>query len=146
MKAMAANLAPGEVITMQEEVDRTTAAQRISVTMLGLLGGLALVLAAVGLYGIVAYTVSQSTRELGLRMALGASGGDLLRMVMSKGLALTAGGLVLGVAVSLALTRLIVPLLYKVSPRDPLAFGTAFVVMAVAALVACFLPASRATR
>src|SRR5260370_7230751 len=119
MKAMAANLAPGEVITMQEEVDRTTAAQRISVTMLGLFGGLALVLAAVGLYGIMAYTVSQSTRELGLRMALGASGGDLLRMGMSKGLALTAGGLGLGFPGSLAVARLVVPPLYQGSPPRP---------------------------
>jgi ABC-type antimicrobial peptide transport system permease subunit len=90
--------------------------------------------------------VSQSTRELGLRMALGARASDLLRLVMSQGLALTAGGLVLGVAVALTMTRLIVGLLYKVSPRDPLAFGSAFVVMAAASLAACFLPAWRATR
>ncbi|MBZ5623661.1 MAG: FtsX-like permease family protein, partial [Acidobacteriia bacterium] len=83
---------------------------------------------------------------LGLRMALGASVPDLLRLVMSQGMALTAGGLALGAGVALAMTRLIAGMLYKVSPRDPLAYGTAFVVMTVAALAACFLPAWRATR
>ena len=146
IRALDPNLTPGEVITMQEQVDRTTAVQRIAVAMLGMFGGLALVLAAIGLYGVMSYVVSQSTRELGLRMALGAGAPDLLRLVMSHGLALTAGGLVLGTAAALGLTRLIVNLLYKVSPRDPLAFGTAFVVMTIASLAACFLPAWRATR
>jgi predicted permease len=144
--ALDANLAPGEVITMQEQVDRTTAVQRIAVMMLGVFGGLALFLAAIGLYGVMSYTVSQSTRELGLRMALGADASNLLRLVMSQGLALTAGGVALGAVAALGLTRLIGNLLYKVSPRDPLAFGTGFAVMAIASLAACFLPAWRATR
>jgi macrolide transport system ATP-binding/permease protein len=144
--ALDANLAPGEVIAMQEEVDRTTAVQRVAVTFLGVFGGLALSLAGVGLYGVMSYAVSQSRRELGLRMALGAGAPDLLRLVMSQGLKLTAGGLALGAAASLGLTRLTVGLLYKVSPRDPLAFGVAFVVMTTAALAACLLPAWRATR
>jgi ABC-type antimicrobial peptide transport system permease subunit len=118
----------------------------MAVAFLGVFGGLALLLAAIGLYGVMSYAVSQSKRELGLRMALGAEASDLLRLVMSQGLALTAGGLVLGVAAALALTRLTVGLLYKVSPRDPLAFGVAFVVMTTASLAACFLPAWRATR
>jgi macrolide transport system ATP-binding/permease protein len=144
--ALDANLAPGEVITMQEQVDRTTAVQRVAVTMLGVFGGLALLLAAIGLYGVMSYTVSQRTRELGQRMALGASTSNLLGLVMSHGLALTAGGVVLGAAAALSLTRLMGNLLYNVSPRDPLAFGSAFVVMAFAALAACFLPAWRAAR
>ena len=144
--ALDVNLAPGEVITMQEQVDRTTAVQRVAVTMLGVFGGLALLLAAIGLYGVMSYTVSQRTRELGLRMALGASTSNLLGLVLSHGLALTAGGIVLGAAAALGLTRLIGNLLYNVSPRDPLAFGSAFVVMAIAALAACFLPACRAAR
>ena len=141
-----ANLAPGEVITMQEEVDRTTAVQRVAATFLGVFGGLALFLAAIGLYGVMSYAVSQSTRELGLRMALGARAPHLLKVVMSRGLTLTAGGVVLGAAASLGLTRLIVGMLYKVSPRDPLVFGAAFVLMTIASLAACFLPAWRATR
>jgi putative ABC transport system permease protein len=94
----------------------------------------------------MAYAVSQSTRELGLRMALGAGASNLLQLVISRGLALMAGGALLGAVVALALTRLLGNLLYHVSPRDPLAFGAAFAVMTVAALAACFLPAWRATR
>src|SRR5205807_8228829 len=124
----------------------TTSVHQIAVTCLGVFGGIALFLAAIGLYGVMSYTVTQSTRELGLRMALGASASNLLRLIMSQGAMLTAGGLVLGIAVALGLTRLIGNLLYKVSPRDPLAFGSAFVVMTIAALAACFLPAWRATR
>jgi predicted permease len=141
-----ANLAPGEVITMQEQVDRTTAVQRSAVAMLGLFGGLAVLLAAIGLYGVMSNTVSQSTRELGLRMALGARTSDLLARVMSQGFVLTGCGVVVGAIAAQASTRLIVGMLYKVSPRDPLAFGIAAVVMAIASVVACLLPALRAAR
>jgi macrolide transport system ATP-binding/permease protein len=135
-----------EVITLQEQVDRSTSSQQVAVTLVGVLGGLALLLAAIGLYGVMSYAVSQSTRELGLRMALGAGASNLLRLVLSRGLALTAGGVALGGAVALGLTRLLGNLLYKVSPRDPLAFGSAFAVMTITALAASFLPAWRATR
>jgi len=144
--ALDANLAPYEVITLQEQLERSTSPQMVAVTLVGTLGGLALLLAAIGLYGVMSYAVSQSTRELGLRMALGANASNLLRLVMSRGLALTAGGVLLGAAVALALTRLLGNLLYNVSPRDPLAFGSALAVMAIASLAACFLPAWRATR
>jgi macrolide transport system ATP-binding/permease protein len=144
--AIDANLAVYEVITLQEQVDRSTSPQQVAVTLVGVLGGLALLLAAIGLYGVMSYAVSQSTRELGLRMALGAGASNLLRLVLSRGLGLTAGGVLLGAAVALGLTRLLGNLLYKVSPRDPVAFGSAFVIMSVAALAACFLPAWRATR
>jgi predicted permease len=144
--ALDANLALYEVITLQEQLDRSTSPQQVAVTLVGILGALALLLAVIGLYGVMSYAVSQSTRELGLRMALGAGASNLLRLVMSRGLALTAGGVLLGAAVALGLTRLLGNLLYKVSPRDPLAFGSAFVVMTIASLAACFLPAWRATR
>ncbi len=134
------------VITMREQVDRTTASQRIAVSLLTVFGFLALLLSAVGLYGVMSYSVSQSTRELGLRMALGARAYDLLHFVMSRGLVLTAGGLLLGLSAAFGLTRLLGYLLYKVSPRDPLAFAAAVAVMVVTACVACFLPAWRATR
>jgi putative ABC transport system permease protein len=140
------DLALYEVITLQEQVDRSTSPQLVAVTLVGVLGGLALLLAAIGLYGVMSYAVSQSARELGLRMALGADASNLLRMVMSRGLMLTAGGVILGAAVALGLTRLLGNLLYKVSPRDPLAFGSALVVITIASLAACFLPAWRATR
>src|SRR5258708_23767783 len=117
--ALGANLAPGEVITMQEEVDRTTAVQRVAVTMLGVFGGLALLLAAIGLYGVMSYAVSQRTRELGLRMALGAGASDLLRLVMSQGFALAAAGVLLGVAAALGLTPPLGGLLHQGSPPRP---------------------------
>jgi len=142
--ALDSNLAPGEVLSMQEQVDRTTAFQRVAVTMLAVFGGLALALAAIGLYGVMSYSVSQRTRELGLRMALGASGADVLRAVLRDGLALTSAGAILGAAVALGTTRLMGNLLYKVSPHDPLAFGAALLVMTIASLLACLLPAWRA--
>ena len=144
--ALDANVAPSELITMREQVDRTTASQRISVTILVVFGGLALVLAAIGLYGVMASTVSQSTRELALRMALGAGASDLLRLVLSKGLMLTAGGIMIGGLAAFQVTRLMGYLLYQVSPRDPLAFGAALIVIGVASLTACLVPAWRATR
>ena len=144
--ALDATLSPYELITLQEQVDRSTSPQLVAVTLVSVLGALALLLAVIGLYGVMAYTVSQSTRELGLRMALGAGASNLLRLVISRGLALMAGGALLGAAVALGLTRLLGNLLYHVSPRDPLAFGAAFAVMTIAALAACFLPAWRATR
>ena len=144
--ALDTSLAPGELITMQEQVDRKTFAQRSAVRMLGVFGGLALLLASVGLYGVMSYAVSQRRRELGLRMALGATASDVLRLVMSHGLALTAAGVLIGAGAALGLTRLIQDLLYKVSPRDPLAFGAALVAMTVAATTACLLPAWRAMR
>src|SRR5216683_1954254 len=146
VRALDGSLAPYEVITLQEQLDRSTSPQMVAVTLVAILGGLALLLAAIGLYGVMSYAVSQSTRELGLRMALGADASNLLRLVISRGLALTAGGVLLGGVVALALTRLLGNLLYKVSPYDPLAFGSALAVMTMAALAACFLPAWRVTR
>jgi predicted permease len=144
--ALDGNLAPYEMITMQEQVDRSTSPQKVAVTLVGVLGGLALLLAAIGLYGVMSYAVSQSARELGLRMALGADASNVWRLVMSRGLSLIAVGVLIGAVAALGLTRLMGNLLYKVSPRDPLAFGAAFAVMTVAAVAACFLPALRATR
>jgi ABC-type antimicrobial peptide transport system permease subunit len=144
--ALDPNLAPLDTISLQEQVDRMSYTQQLAVTLVAVFGGMALFLAAIGLYAVMSYAVSQSTRELGLRMALGAGASDLLRLVMSRGLLLTAGGVVLGAVVALVLTRLMGNLLYQVSPRDPLAFGSAFVIMTIVALAACFFPAWRATR
>ena len=144
--ALDSNLAPYELITMQEQLDRSTSAQMVAVTLVGILGALALFLAAIGLYGVMSYAVSQSRRELGLRMALGAGTSNLLRLVLSRGLALTGAGVLLGAATALLLTRLLGNLLYKVSPRDPVAFGCAFAVMALVSVAACLLPAWRAAR
>lgn len=96
--------------------------------------------------GVMSYAVSQRSRELGLRIALGAGAAELLRLDLSSGLRLTMGGLLLGIGVTLLLTRLVGDLLYQVSPRDPLVFAAAFVVLMLAALSACFVPARRATK
>lgn len=146
LQTLDGSLALNEVITLQEQLDRSTSPQKVAVTLIGVLGGLALLLAAIGLYGVMAYAVSQSTRELGLRIALGARAADLLRLVMSQGLALTAGGVLLGAGAALLLTRLLGSYLYHVSPRDPLAFLFALGVMLATAVLACLLPAWRATR
>jgi len=122
------------------------ASEGIAIALLSIFGGMALLLAAIGLYGVMSYAVSQSTRELGLRMALGADASHVFRLVASHALALTGGGVVIGAGAALALTRLIGNLLYKVNPHDPLAFGSACVVMTGASLAACLLPAWRATR
>jgi macrolide transport system ATP-binding/permease protein len=141
------NLAPSEVVTMRRFINYSAlASQQVIVALLGIFGGLALALAAIGLYGVMAYSVSQSTRELALRMALGAGRMDLLKLVMGNGLTLTACGVALGAIAALGLTRLIGYALYNVSPHDPIAFGFAFLVMTLVALAACLLPASRATR
>ncbi len=145
--ALDENLAPSEIITMRAGINRTAmASQQIAVGLIGIFGGLALLLAAIGLYGVMSYAVSQSKRELGLRMALGATIPQMFRLVLSHGLTLTAGGILLGAIAALILTRLIESLLYQVNPRDPLAFGSAFAVMAIASLAACLVPAWRATR
>lgn len=144
--ALDSNLAVYPTITMREQVDRSTSNQRIAVTLLGVFGTLALLLAAVGLYGVMSYAVSQSKRELGLRMALGASPSSLLRLVMSKSLLLTSGGVILGAVAALGLTRLLGGLLYKVSPRAPRTFALALAVMTIATVAATLLPAWRAAR
>ena len=146
VKSLDANLAAYELVSMEEVVRRATASQQAAVKMLALLGGLALLLAAIGLYAVMAYTVSQSARELGLRMALGAGQYDLLRLVMVRGVTLTLMGVAVGAAVAIGLTRLMGNLLYQVSPRDPSAFVAAFVAMMITAVAACFLPAWRATQ
>jgi predicted permease len=144
--ALDPNLAPRMPSRMQEQVDAMSYSQRLAVTLVAVFGTMALFLAAIGLYAVMSYSVSQGTRELGLRMALGADARRVLRLVLSRGLRLTTAGIALGAIAALVLTRLMGNLLYKVSPRDPLAYGFALVVLLGVALLACFLPARRATR
>jgi macrolide transport system ATP-binding/permease protein len=144
--ALDSNMAPGEVITMREQLERTTSSQLVALTMLIVFGGLALVLAAIGLYGVMAATVAQSARQLALRVALGADTAHVLRLVLGTGFAVTAIGLAIGLAFALGTTRLMGYLLYEVNPRDPLVFTTALVVVALSAAAACTVPAFRATR
>ncbi|HXY11617.1 MAG TPA: ABC transporter permease [Terriglobales bacterium] len=140
------NLALYEMITLREQVNRSTSPQLVAVTLVSILGGLALLLAAVGLYAMMSYTVAESTRELGLRMALGAGPRNLVRLIVSRGLRLTAGGVLFGALGGLVLTRFLRTLLYNVSPHDPLIFGSALAVITMTAIAACLSPAWRATR
>jgi predicted permease len=144
--ALDPRLAPSDVISMREQVNRSTSSQNIAVTLLGVFGGLALLLAVIGLYGVMSYAVSQGKREFGLRRALGAQASDLVWLVASRGVAMTAVGIAAGGGVALLSTRLIAPLLYHVGPYDPLAFGSAFVIMVAAAAAGCLLPAVRGAR
>ena len=144
--ALDPNLAPLITDRLQDQIDLISYSERLAVSLVALFGGMALFLAAIGLYAVVSYTVSQGTRELGLRMALGAGTKDLMRLVMSRGLFLTASGVAFGVLAAFMLTRLMSNMLYKISPHDPLAFGSAIAVITIASLAACFFPAWRATR
>jgi ABC-type antimicrobial peptide transport system permease subunit len=142
--ALDPDLALYEMITLKEQVDRATSPQFVAVTLVSILGALALLLAGVGLYGVMAYAVAQSTRELCLRMALGADAADLLRLVISRGLRLTGAGVLLGGMAGILLTRFLADLLYEVSPHDPLGFASALAVMLSTAIAACAFPAWRA--
>jgi macrolide transport system ATP-binding/permease protein len=144
--AVDGNVSPGEVITMREQVDRTGAAHRVAVAILAVFGAIALLMAAVGLYGVTAATVAQGARELAVRLALGAEPAGLLRAVIAHGLSLAVGGVAIGCAIALALTRLLGHLLYDVSPRDPAAFLGAGLALSVTAVAACLVPALKTTR
>lgn len=147
--SMDAGLGMQEVITLREHMNRSAlSSQKIVVALLFVFGGIALVLAAVGLYGVMSYSVSQSKREFGLRMALGAGTLDVFRTVMMHGLVLAVGGVVLGSIAALVLTRFIAigTLLYQVNPRSPEVFLVASLVMLAISIGACFTPAWHASR
>jgi putative ABC transport system permease protein len=134
------------VRTMEEQKRRSLYAPRMAATMLGGFGLLAVTLAALGLYGVLSYSVAQRTREIGLRMALGAQSKDVLKLVARQGLALAGVGLVAGIGGALALTRLMQTALYGLSATDPVSFAVVSLLLALVALVACWLPARRATK
>jgi len=144
--ALDSTLAPTAPFRVQEQVDRKGYTQQLAATLISVFGAMALFLAAIGLYAVMSYSVSQTTRELGMRMALGAGARDILRLVLSRGLRLTIAGIAIGGIAALLLTRLMGDLLYKVSPRDPIAFLSALSILIAVALIACFLPARRAAR
>jgi putative ABC transport system permease protein len=119
---------------------------RFTLLLLAVFAGVGLVLVAIGVYSVIAYTVSRQTHEIGIRMALGAGSGHVFAMVLRMGSALIALGTVLGLAASVAVTRLIASQLWGVSPRDPLTMTAVVVVVAIVGLAACYFPARRATR
>ncbi len=133
-----------EVSTMEEFVAKTMTSRRYPMILLGLFAGLALVLALVGIYGVISYSVGQRTHEIGIRMALGAGRRDILALVLGQGLRLTLLGVGLGVVVSLGLTQFLSSLLFGVGATDPVAFTSVPVVLSIVALIACLIPAIRA--
>jgi putative ABC transport system permease protein len=134
------------VATMEQMVSDSLAQRRFSMLLFGIFAALALVLAVVGLYGVMSYAVAQRTHEIGLRMALGAQGSDVLRMVVGQGMGLVAVGLGVGLLGALALTRLMSSLLYGVSAADPLTYAGIAILLGSVALLASYLPARRATK
>jgi predicted permease len=143
------NLPVIDIKTQLEQSDETLAMERLFAKLLSLFGLVAQQLAAIGLYGLMAYTVSQRTHEIGIRMALGASRGSVLKLVLKQGLVLTLTGVALGLGGAYVLTRYLESLttmLFGVSPRDPLTFGVIAVLLTLVALFACFIPARRATK
>jgi putative ABC transport system permease protein len=130
--------------TLDEVVARTVAPARFSAWLIGLFSGLALALAAIGLYGLIAHNVMQRTREIGIRVALGANRGDVLRMVLGRGLKLTAAGIAAGVTGAYVLTRWISGLLFEVETADPMVFGGIAILVLGVAMLACYIPARRA--
>jgi putative ABC transport system permease protein len=140
------DLALADIKTMEQLVSESLGPSRYRGVLLGVFAGVALVLAAVGIYGVIAYAVSQRTREIGIRIALGARGRDIFALVVGRGMLLSLLGVVAGVAASLALTRYLSSLLYGVSSTDPATFAAVVVILTTVALLACSIPARRATR
>ena len=140
------NLAVADVQTLDEVVEKSVAQRRLTMLLLTIFACAALVLAAVGIYGVIAYSVTQRTQEIGIRMALGAQRTDVLGMVMRQSAALALTGIVIGAAGAFALTRLMTDLLFEVKPFDPLTFLTVAAALGVVAMLASFIPGHRATR
>jgi putative ABC transport system permease protein len=135
-----------QIVMMDERLSESVAQRRFQMLLFGVFGAVALVIAIVGIYGVISYAVSQRTHEIGIRMALGAQAGDVLRMMVSQGMRLTLIGVALGVAFALSLTRVIESLLFNVSATDPATFVSITLLLVIVALIAIYIPARRATK
>lgn len=132
--------------TMQQVILDSTAGASGNMLLLCIFGAMALLIASVGIYGVLAYNVELRSHEIGIRMALGAERRDVLRMVIGEGLKLALIGVVIGIAGALALTRFLSSLLYGVKPTDPLTFAVVTLILIAVALLACYIPARRAAK
>jgi putative ABC transport system permease protein len=139
-------LAVAQIRTMDEVINESTTPRRFNLYLLAAFSALAVVLAAIGIYGVISYSVARRTHEIGIRVALGARHGDLLRQVVWQGLLLTGLGVVAGVLGALALTRLMASLLYEVRPTDPVTLAAVSLALTTVALLASYVPARRATK
>ena len=135
-----------DVQTMEQRMAVSLAQQRFNMLLLGAFAALALILAGVGIYGVMGYTASQRTHEIGIRMALGGQRRDVLRMIVAEGAKLTFAGILIGIVGALALTRVMAGLLFEVKPGDPAIFAVVAILLALVALAACYIPARRATK
>ena len=135
-----------QIRTLENVVAETLWRPHLSAILMGVFAALALVLSAVGIYGVFSYSVGQRTHEIGIRSALGATRGDILRLVLEEGMILALLGVGIGTLAALGLTRLLAGLLYGIRPRDPLTFVSSSLLLAGVALFACFVPARRATK
>ena len=134
------------IATMEEVVNASVSTRRITLVLLGLFSGLALILAAIGIYGVVSYSITQRSKEIGIRIALGAQRGDVIRLVLTQGGKIAVAGIVIGSAAALGLTPLLSKLLYSVSAIDPATFAAVAVVLGFIAMAACYVPARRILR
>jgi putative ABC transport system permease protein len=146
VQSLDTNLALTNMNTVGELIDQGLWAPRMGAALLTVFGGLALLLAVVGVYGVLSYSVNQQTREIGIRMAMGAQTGRVLSLVVGQGMRLAAAGLTLGLLVAFAAMRVLSSLLFGVSAHDPLIFVGVSLVLAAAAILACYIPARRATK
>jgi putative ABC transport system permease protein len=144
--ALDKNLPLYSIQTMDELISGEVASQRFNASLLGMFAALAVVLAAVGIYGVMAYGVTQRTREIGIRMALGAAPEKVRFMILRQGMWLSLAGIAIGLAASFALTRWMRNLLFGVQPTDPLTFALVSVILVATAFLACWIPAHRASR
>jgi predicted permease len=144
--AVDSQLPVARIRPMAEVVGTSLQQRSFNMLLLSIFGGIALVLAAIGIYGLMSYSVEQGTRDIGVRLALGAARGAILRMVVTRGMILAGVGLVLGLAAAFAASRLLARMLYGVKPSDPMTYAAVAAVLGGVALVACYLPALRATR
>jgi len=140
------DLAISSILTMDQLIGISLAQRRLVLVLLASFAVLAALLSAVGIYGVISYAVRQRTHELGIRMALGAQVGDVLKMILTQGLKLAVIGVALGLGAAWVMTRWMVSLLFDVRPQDPLTFGAIAVALLFIALVACWIPARRATK
>jgi putative ABC transport system permease protein len=140
------NLTAFDIKSVTEQIHQTLSLPRMGALLTGMFGSLGLMLAVVGIYGLVSYTATRSTHEIGLRIALGAERRDVLKLMLTQGMVLTVTGLIIGLAVSLTVNRLLSNLLFGVTTNDPVTFVFVPVFLTAAALLACYVPARRAAK
>jgi putative ABC transport system permease protein len=134
------------ISTMNQLVEKSVGSRRVTLILLGAFSALAIVLAGIGIYGVISYSVAQRTKEIGIRMALGAGHQDVIRMILLQGARIASAGLIIGIFAAFGLTRYLTTLLFTVSPGDPSTFAMVALVLALVALLACYIPARRALR